>query len=232
MKKYILSILFLVMFVVIYTASVNFSVITSSSNVKSAVPVIVIDAGHGGVDGGAVASDGTNEKDINLDIALKLNELMKLNGFSTVMTRTEDISIHDDDATTIRQKKVSDLKKRLSILDDGDALCMISIHQNIYSSSKYSGTQVFYGKNNTLSETLADSIQNQVVTLMQPDNKRAIKQTTKDIYLLYNAQKPCVMVECGFLSNQEELSNLKDDEYQTKMAFAVFVGFLEYYNDL
>lgn len=232
MKKYILSILFLVMFVVIYTASVNFSVITSSSNVKSAVPVIVIDAGHGGVDGGAVASDGTNEKDINLDIALKLNELMKLNGFSTVMTRTEDISIHDDDATTIRQKKVSDLKKRLSILDDGDALCMISIHQNIYSSSKYSGTQVFYGKNNTLSETLADSIQNQVVTLMQPDNKRAIKQTTKDIYLLYNAQKPCVMVECGFISNQEELSNLKDDEYQTKMAFAVFVGFLEYYNDL
>ena len=232
MKKYILCILFLVMFVVIYTASVNFSVITSSSNVKSAGPVIVIDAGHGGVDGGAVASDGTNEKDINLDIALKLNELMKLNGFSTVMTRTEDISIHDDDATTIRQKKVSDLKKRLSILDDGDALCMISIHQNIYSSSKYSGTQVFYGKNNTLSETLADSIQNQVVTLMQPDNKRAIKQTTKDIYLLYNAQKPCVMVECGFLSNQEELSNLKDDEYQTKMAFAVFVGFLEYYNDL
>lgn len=220
------------MFVVIYTASVNFSVITSSSNVKSDEPVIVIDAGHGGVDGGAVASDGTNEKDINLDIALKLNELMKLNGFSTVMTRTEDISIHDDDATTIRQKKVSDLKKRLSILDDGDALCMISIHQNIYSSSKYSGTQVFYGKNNTLSETLADSIQNQVVTLMQPDNKRAIKQTTKDIYLLYNAQKPCVMVECGFLSNQEELSNLKDDEYQTKMAFAVFVGFLEYYNDL
>lgn len=232
MKKYILSILFLVMFVVIYTASVNFSVITSSSNVKSDEPVIVIDAGHGGVDGGAVASDGTNEKDINLDIALKLNELMKLNGFSTVMTRTEDISIHDDDATTIRQKKVSDLKKRLSILDDGDALCMISIHQNIYSSSKYSGTQVFYGKNNTLSETLADSIQNQVVTLMQPDNKRAIKQTTKDIYLLYNAQKPCVMIECGFLSNQEELSNLKDDEYQTKMAFAVFVGFLEYYNDL
>ena len=232
MKKYILSILFLVMFVVIYTASVNFSVITSSSNVKSAEPVIVIDAGHGGVDGGAVASDGTNEKDINLDIALKLNELMKLNGFSTVMTRTEDISIHDDDATTIRQKKVSDLKKRLSILDDGDALCMISIHQNIYSSSKYSGTQVFYGKNNTLSKTLADSIQNQVVTLMQPDNKRAIKQTTKDIYLLYNAQKPCVMVECGFISNQEELSNLKDDEYQTKMAFAVFVGFLEYYNDL
>lgn len=220
------------MFVVIYTASVNFSVITSSSNVKSDEPVIVIDAGHGGVDGGAVASDGTNEKDINLDIALKLNELMKLNGFSTVMTRTEDISIHDDDATTIRQKKVSDLKKRLSILDDGDALCMISIHQNIYSSSKYSGTQVFYGKNNTLSETLADSIQNQVVTLMQPDNKRAIKQTTKDIYLLYNAQKPCVMVECGFISNQEELSNLKDDEYQTKMAFAVFVGFLEYYNDL
>ncbi|MEE1024485.1 MAG: N-acetylmuramoyl-L-alanine amidase [Acutalibacteraceae bacterium] len=232
MKRYILSILCLVMFIIIYTVSVNLTVITSSSRVESIAPIVVIDAGHGGVDGGAVASDGTNEKDINLAIAIKLNELMKLNGFSTVMTRTEDISIHEDDAETIRQKKVSDLKKRLSILDDGDALCMISIHQNIYSSSKYSGTQVFYGKNNVLSKSLAGYIQSEVVVLLQPDNKRVIKQTTNDIYLLYNAQKPCVMVECGFMSNQKELSDLKNDEYQTKMAFAVFAGFLEYYNDL
>lgn len=199
-----------------------------SSNEKT--PVIIIDAGHGGVDGGAVSADGTMEKNLNLDIALKMNEYLQNLGYKTILTRSDDVSIHDSDAETIRQKKVSDLHNRLDIINSTPDSLFVSVHQNYYPQGKYSGTQVFYSVNNPDSEKLAQSIQSSVVTLLQPDNNRQIKQSGSSIFLLNNATVPSVLVECGFLSNAEETEKLKNENYRMQMAQAVCKGIINYLN--
>lgn len=192
------------------------------------LPVIVIDAGHGGEDGGAVAFDGTNEKDINLRIARYLNSFFISGGFKTVMTRNDDVAIYDDGCTTIKSKKVSDMHNRLDIFNSNKNSIVISIHQNKFEQEKYSGTQVFYSPNTDQSEKLAENIRMSVVNMLQPENTRENKKATKDIYLLYNATQPSVIVECGFLSNKAELEKLKTEEYKKQMAFAIYCGALEY----
>lgn len=191
---------------------------------------VIIDAGHGGVDGGTSADDGTLEKDLNLQIALKLNEMLNSFGVETVLIRDSDISIHDDTAKTIRQKKISDLKNRLSIINNTDESVFVSIHQNHFGESKYHGTQIFYSKNNPDSQKLADCIRMPVVSYLQTDNTREIKQSGSEIYLLNNAQSPSVMVECGFLSNTDETNRLKDEKYQRKLAFIISLGIIDYFS--
>ncbi len=191
---------------------------------------VIIDAGHGGPDGGTSASDGTLEKDINLQIAHKVNNILNSMGVETVMIRTEDISVHNEDAKTIREKKVSDIKNRLSVLNNTDNAVFVSIHQNHFSQEKYSGTQVFYSKNNPDSFALADNIRHSVITGLQPDNSREIRQSGKEIYRLHHAENPAVMVECGFLSNFEETKKLKDEKYQQKLALFIALGILDFIN--
>ncbi len=191
---------------------------------------VIIDAGHGGPDGGTSADDGILEKDLNLQIALKLNEILKSMGIKTVLIRDTDISIHDETAKTIRQKKISDIKNRLSIINNTDDSVFVSIHQNHFGDSKYSGTQVFYSKNNPSSQLLADKIRLPVISYLQKDNTREIKQSGNEIYLLYHAITPAVMVECGFLSNKTEAENLKNESYQQKLAFMIALGIVDYFN--
>ena len=114
------------------------------------------------------------------------------------------------------------------MLESGEAQYIVSIHQNIFSESKYRGTQVFYGGKNSKSKALAQSVQSSVKAMLQPENNRAVKKSTKDIYLLYHATKPSVMVECGFLSNGAELELLKSEEYQNKLCFAIINGLINY----
>ena len=194
----------------------------------TAIPTVIIDAGHGGPDGGTCGRDGTLEKDLNLPIAKKLNEILSSLGIKTVMVRTQDISIHDESAKTIRQKKISDIHNRLKLIEDTPDCIFVSIHQNHYAVEKYYGTQVFYSPNDALSEVLADNLQQTVAGLIQPDNTRTIKKCGTDIYLLYHASVPAVMVECGFISNEKELALLKTDEYQNKLAFSIAMGILNY----
>ena len=191
---------------------------------------IIIDAGHGGVDGGTSASDGTLEKDVNLQISHKLNNILQSFGIQTVMIRTEDVSIHDETAKTIRQKKVSDIKNRLNIINNTDNAIYVSIHQNHYSDSKYSGTQIFYSGNNPSSRKLAQNLRLPIITHLQKSNTREIKQSGKEIYLLNNAEVPAVMVECGFMSNVNENKLLKDESYQQKIAFLLAIGIMDYIN--
>ncbi len=198
---------------------------------ESSFKTVIVDAGHGSPDGGTSASDGTLEKDLNLEIAVELNKILQSMGIETVMTRTDDFSIHDEGAETIRQKKISDIKNRLSIINNTDNAIFVSIHQNHYSSSKYNGTQVFYSKNNSLSKTLADCIRLSVITYLQPDNTREIKQCGTEIYLLYHAQAPAVMVECGFLSNYDDTEKLKDKNYQRRLAFTIALGIVDYFKN-
>lgn len=195
----------------------------SSSEVKSEKSII-IDAGHGGEDGGAVSDGGILEKHINLSVCQSLNEIFSLFGYNTIMTRDADRLIYDSGCDTIRQKKVSDIRNRMALIEKTPDCVFLSIHQNHYESMMSCGTQVFYSANNPLSEKLAGSIQQTIVSDIQHDNARKIKKSGKEIYLLYHAQVPAVMVECGFLSNPSEALKLSDKDYQKTMAFEIFKG--------
>lgn len=210
------------------SAALNIKVSVSSENVKS-IPTIVIDAGHGGEDGGAVSESGVLEKDINLSIANDTSALFYLLGFDVTQTRKSDIAL-DNGEDTIRKRKVSDMKKRLEIFNSSKENTIISIHQNKFSESKYHGTQIFYSPNNPKSKQLADSIKYSVKGLLQPNNERECKKADSGIYLLKNTNNPAVIVECGFISNEEECKNLLDSQYQKQMAFSITAGFLSYYN--
>ena len=190
-------------------------------------PVVIIDAGHGGEDGGAQAN-GVLEKDVNLAIALRLRDMLTVSGDNVKMIREEDISVYDSSASTVREKKVSDMKNRVSTINSDANNILISIHQNKFEQSKYSGAQMFYSKNDPRSEKLAESIRRSVTSLLQPENSRELKSDDGSVYILKKAEVPAVIVECGFLSNEKEARLLSDSEYQGKMAFAIMCGFLDY----
>jgi N-acetylmuramoyl-L-alanine amidase len=192
-------------------------------------PVIVIDAGHGGEDAGAVAQDGTLEKDLNLKIALCLDALCEINGNSAVLTREDDRLLYDhygelDDYTG--KKKIYDLKNRVKIANEHENAIFVSIHMNKFSSPKYSGTQIYFSPNNPSSEMLARTIQNSTRTHLQPSNNRQIKRADSSIYVLNSLPCPAVLIECGFLSNDEELQRLNDEKYQAKLSLVIFTGIL------
>lgn len=192
-------------------------------------PVIIIDAGHGGEDGGAVANDNTAEKDINLSVSLKINDILSLFGFKTCMIRETDKLIYDASATTMRQKKNSDLHNRHEMMNEYENCLYLSIHQNKFEDSRIWGAQTFYSPNDEQSPILAEFIQSEIISLIQPDNTRVIKKTGTSVFVIYNATKPAVMVECGFISNPQELKKLKDDKYQNEMSFAISNGVINYY---
>lgn len=211
-----------------YTAYCNEAAsITSNSAISQ--KTIIIDAGHGGMDGGSVGVDGTVEKEINLKIALKLEFILKAYGYNVIMTRKDDKSIHDSSANTVRQQKVSDIHNREKIILQNPDAIFVSIHQNHYPNSSIHGTQVFYSKNNILSKELAQNIQSSIVKNIDSENKRQIKKSGTEIYLLYHSKIPSVMVECGFISNYNDLNKLKDENYQKKLVLSIADGIVNYY---
>ena len=192
---------------------------------------IVLDAGHGGFDGGASAEDGTVEKDINLHITQKVSAMLRLNGYDVIMSRDSDTGTEDNEQETIAKRKKSDLSNRLQLMKENRDAIFVSIHLNKFTTSAANGSQVFYSAGCEDSKVLGDCIQKSIVQLLQPENTRVNKQATSSTYLLYNATVPAVLVECGFLSNTAELKRLKDEEYQKKMAFSIFCGIVSFYSD-
>ena len=191
---------------------------------------IILDAGHGGFDGGAVAKDGTVEKDINLNITLTLASFLRQSGYEVVLTRQTDVSTDDVETSQISAKKKSDLKNRLELMKDYPDAVFVSIHLNKFTTSAANGSQVFYSGKTQGSKELGEAIQRSIVARLQPDNSRVNKQATSSTYLLYNATLPAVIVECGFLSNSVELERLKNTEYQKQMAFCIFCGITDYFS--
>ena len=184
---------------------------------KSAVAkrhCIVIDAGHGGLDGGTTSCSGVLESKINLDIALRLNDLLHLLGVDTVMIRNGDYSVHTQ-GQTIAQKKVSDLKNRVRIVNTTNNAFLVSIHQNYFPDSRYYGPQIFFA-NTFDSEAVAEKFQKTLNSALSPGSKRAHKQA-KGIYLMENITCDGILVECGFLSNPEEEQKLLSPTYQKKL---------------
>lgn len=189
-------------------------------------PVILIDPGHGGEDGGTMAADGTLEKSINLAVSLPLRDVLRLFGFDVRMTRETDVSIHDPGGRTVHERKVSDMHNRLALYESADIV--IAIHQNHFSVSKYNGAQVFYATSVPEGKALAASIQQRIITLLQPDNNRVIKPANNGIYLLSHTTKTAVLVECGFLSNPEECDKLNSPLYRQQLALAIADGCVNY----
>ena len=201
---------------------------TAVSAAKSNLPVVVIDAGHGGEDGGAVGINGCIEKEINLRISMMVYDLMRFSNIPVIITRDKDIMLYDNNISG--RKKMQDIKNRVKIAEQYDNSILVSIHMNSYISPKYSGTQVYYSPNDTKSRALAEAIQSSAANYLQPDNTREIKKATSAIYLLYNVKRPAVLVECGFLSNKEEANLLCTDSYQRKMACIIYSSILDYLN--
>lgn len=188
---------------------------------------VVIDAGHGGEDGGAVSVSGAVESQINLAIALRLDALLGLYGVDTVLLRSSDISLHDSDADTLREKKVSDLHNRVATIEALENPTVISIHQNTYPSERYHGAQVFYA-NGELSLPLAQLTQTTLREALDPENQRKPAAVAENVYLMNHISCRAILVECGFLSNPQEDLLLQSPEYQTKLAAALAGAYLSY----
>lgn len=191
-------------------------------------PVVVIDAGHGGMDGGGVSVNGVPEKGINLDIALGLGDLLRLMGYEVKLTRTEDKSIHDEGTEGLHEQKLSDMKNRLELFNTPDAVC-ISIHQNRFTDPKYHGAQMFYYKGEPEAGRLAENLRARIRAFLQPDNEREVKAMDDELYLLKNCVNPAVMAECGFLSNPEEAGLLEHEPYRREMSFTLMCGINDFH---
>ena len=218
--------------VVLLAAMMLVSSVGGGTDKVSALPtanrVIIIDAGHGGPDGGAIGGDNTAEKDLNLEVALKLQKLLEQSGCTVFMTRTEDISLSTPEDDANRQRKVADLANRKKMIDEYDVEAFVSIHMNTFSDPQYFGTQVFYS-NSSGSKQLADYIQTEVCK-EDTDNIRVAKDGSKNIFILSETSIPSVVVECGFLSNEKDLTRLKSEEYQSKLAAAIYNGITKFYS--
>ena len=192
------------------------SAVAVFSSETSTAPIVVIDAGHGGEDGGAISVTGARESMLNLEISQRLNDLLHFLGVHTQMIRTEDISVYTE-GDTIAQKKVSDIHNRVKAVEQTPNALLVSIHQNQFSESQYRGAQVFYAQG---SQELAELLQSDLAAQVDPRNHRQCKQA-QGIYLLEHISCPAVLIECGFLSNPAEEALLRDASYQKKLVSAI-----------
>lgn len=190
----------------------------SESRPLSRQNTVIIDAGHGGEDGGATSCTGILESLLNLEIALRLRDLMHFLGNKTVMIRTTDTSIYTQ-GTTLSQKKVSDLKERVRIVNETEGGILVSIHQNTFPDGRYSGAQVFYAAADG-SKELAGMLQASFAATVNPGSSRQCKSAS-GIYLMQNIRRPGVLIECGFLSSPEEEAKLRNDSYQKKLCCVI-----------
>lgn len=223
-QERILSVLYLLSLVLLAGFALHGLNDNSSIAVTAPVdhPVIILDAGHGGTDGGASGPDGTCEDDLNLQIVKKLDCVLSLLGENTLLTRSMDTDLSDPDAKSISQKKVTDIRNRVKMINSAGNAVLISIHQNTYQESKYHGAQVFYGRE-AGSEALARAVQNSIAEHVDTSNLRQEKAISPDVYLMKHITVPAILVECGFLTNPEELQKLKSADYQKQLAVAIGV---------
>ena len=211
-----------------------FEVNKNSKDVMSYMPitnkVILLDAGHGGIDPGATNEDKSIlEKDINLQITLKLRELLESSGCLVLLTREEDTSLYEEEAgKTTRQKYNENLKNRRKMIEESGVDAFVSIHLNKFEQSKYYGAQTFYPEGQNDSKLLSQFIQDELKRVVDKTNQRKIKPS-KDIYLLKENTIPSVLIECGFLSNEKESKLLNDEKYQEKVAWAIYAGIQKYF---
>ncbi len=203
---------------------------TTNNTPKS--KIIILDAGHGGEDPGAVSDyNRVREKEINLHIASKVKELLEAENFRIIMTREDDTLQYADGTTNVVQKRKQDLIRRKKIMDESGADLVVSVHLNKFGESKYFGAQVFFPPNSPESKLAAECIQKSLKENVDPNNKRDAMLKKAEIIILKNLRTPTVIVECGFLSNEQEEQKLASVEYQDKLAMAIKEGIMKYYEN-
>lgn len=187
---------------------------------------VILDAGHGGNDPGKIGVDGTLEKDLNLVIANRVKTLLEQQGVRVLMTRETDTGLYDENSSN---KKVQDMKRRCSMMNEENPACVVSIHQNSYHEESIHGAQTFYYGTSKEGQLLAEILQEELIRVVDPDNTRQAK-ANDSYYLLKKTTPPICIVECGFLSNWEESKLLQDVNYQEKLAWAIHMGIMRYLN--
>ncbi len=226
MKK-VLVIIFTFVFTFVTCVGIHYmmrDVVDISSNISSNRVNLVIDAGHGGIDAGTIGVDNANEKDINLSIALMLYDFAMVSGISSFLVRDGDYLVYSDND----DKSRSDLYNRMDYINSIENSSLISIHQNHFQDSSEWGMQIWYSPNDDKSKIMADNILEITKSNLQSDNTRLNKKSDSSYYLLYKAQVPSIMVECGFMSNSDENKKLQDNKYQKQLAYSIMLGFSEY----
>ena len=229
-KKYILAAFIAVAAAVTLLSSIDKGDIPifSHSNRK----IIVLDAGHGDPDGGAVGAGGSVESELNLAVAKKLKKKLEKLDFTVIMTREDENGIHSNGHKSIQEKKREDMHKRLEIANNSDADIFMSIHMNMFRDGKYRGAEVLYSEKFENAVLLAELIQAKLIDIDPEKQTRTAKKADSSIFLMKNAEVPAVLVECGFLSNPEEEALLKTQEYQDKIVEAIADGIMEYYRSI
>ena len=190
--------------------------------------VVVIDAGHGKPDEGAEVGDGTTEAETNLKIALKLQNLLEQSGCTVILTRSDENGIYDLDSKSLKQKKISDIRNRVKIGNESQADIFVSIHLNKIPQTQYSGWQTFYNEKSIEGQKLAKSIQENLNEAIQKENNR-VASKIENVYIIKHVEIPIAIVECGFLSNEEEKNNLLTDSYQDRLAWGIYNGIIDYF---
>ena len=211
-----------------HKAPTQTSELTSSRPKYKDAPVVIIDAGHGGEDGGAIGVNGVYEKDLNLSIALELEQMLSSAGITTRLTRDSDILLYDTSSDYKGHKKAQDAAARVAIGNEYENAVFISIHMNSFTESKYSGLQVYYSESSPLSATLAEYVQSTVIRELQSQNTRKIKPSNKSIYVLDKSKHPAILIECGFISNPTECDALCTPAYRRRLCTTLYFAIIEY----
>ena len=234
-KKRLIFINFVIVSSIFYfgiTQNSNLLLKNDSLKQVSSIPVsthtIILDAGHGYPDGGAVGTDGSIESDLNLNIVLKLQTLLESSNCNVILTRSDENGIYETTADSKKKKKISDMENRVKIANNSNAELFLSIHQNKLPQSQYSGFQTFFKNKDETSKQIAENIQTSLDNFIKKEKSRNIKSIS-GIYLTKNVDIPLVIVECGFLSNEQENKLLQTDEYQNELAWSIFIGVMDYF---
>lgn len=226
----------LLIFCILYIGSMSLLyfrypvVIPVKSPINRTYTCVIIDAGHGGEDGGTVGISGALEKDLNLAVAKLVAKELDKKAYNVIMTRDGDYATYSENAKTLREKKVSDIHNRFNLIEQTENCIFVSIHMNYYGSESCKGAQVFYSGNNPESLELAESIQLELKNGVSNENNRLVKKSGSSIYILYHTDVPAVLIECGFLSNREEEALLRDKDYQEIIAKSITKGITNFLN--
>ncbi len=213
----------------VYYNQVYYEAAVTSLGFPNFNKVVIIDAGHGGIDPGKEGSQGVHEKDLNLQIAQKLRAYIEESGGIAILTRSKDVGLYTEDSQSIRKKKNEDLRNRRKLIQESNGDLFISVHLNSFPSSKYYGAQTFYLEGDEESKILAELVQEELKSVLENGNDRQAK-ATDSYYILKENPVPSVLVEGGFLSNPEEERLLNDENYQNKLAWAIYTGIMDYFS--
>ena len=224
---FFIILLFFLSVILLFGKNINKKYINVSSTPISN-HTIILDAGHGYPDGGATGNSGKKESEINLEIVLKLQKILETSGCVVLLTRSDENGIYSADASSIREQKISDMKNRVKIANTSDAELFISIHMNKLEQKSVSGWQTFFKNDDEISKILASNIQKNLNMYMPKKSTKEIKSIS-NIYLTKNVEIPLVLVECGFLSNEEENILLHNADYQNKLVWSIYSGIMDYF---